>query len=94
MAVINRICCYCQPVRESTRGFSLEHPPLLRYQFVLSCSVNAEVLPGAALRRRFRGEESGHAPWLALLPHAFSTPFFCAADVLDELRGTTLFYYM
>ena len=41
--------------------------------------------------RRFRGEESGYAPWLALLPHAFSTPLFYTPDELDELRGTTLY---
>jgi len=49
------------------------------------------VTPGCCPARRFRGEESGYAPWLALLPHAFTTPLFYTPDELEQLRGTTLY---
>ena len=47
--------------------------------------------PDVSRACRFRGEESGYAPWLALLPHAFTTPLFYTPDELDQLRGTTLY---
>ena len=55
-----------------------------------SPGVDCQTLHVARGARRFRGEESGYAPWLALLPHAFTTPLFYTPDELDQLRGTTL----